>query len=418
MPWWGASSATQPASPIPDASGLSTSSGAWELAQSLSWQAWQQVAPVSAMVQGMVRDGLDKVSEFTSSLLSAPNTSRVVQKAQDHYDRGQAYLRWSGPVVVYPHRVPHAPALDQRMLVSALSLAKVLHDQATQHNGSLEFLAQRPVTVALVAVNLGSFLKPGGVLLRDVCLSPYCVVERGEWHRLIIPAFVHLDLTHLLCNLSACLPDCVHLEESSGSVVFAAELAGLTVGSHLYYVLWAWEQKKILNSKQDYYSVGALGFSSVAFAMNVVAGERSSNRSFLVGGFYIPSRYVWALQLALNQLCAPESSFPGHICGVIAGLTVVYVVDPVLHLLQIRYSNPWADEYNGPGPQTRFYGAGTTGGRVIVTDSNARSSRAAWWRNWALSLASQLGMVLLATGVYAIARSRTSSRQPVNHWKW
>ncbi len=42
---------------------------------------------------------------------------------------------------------------------------------------------RRPVTLLLVAANVALFAVPGGVPLRDVCLSPYAVVELNQWAR-------------------------------------------------------------------------------------------------------------------------------------------------------------------------------------------------------------------------------------------
>jgi hypothetical protein len=40
-----------------------------------------------------------------------------------------------------------------------------------------------PVTSALVSALLLVFTRPGGVMLRDVALSPYCVIDRKEYWR-------------------------------------------------------------------------------------------------------------------------------------------------------------------------------------------------------------------------------------------
>ena len=40
-----------------------------------------------------------------------------------------------------------------------------------------------PTTMYLTLACVGIFFKPGGVLLNEVCLSPYCVVQKKEWAR-------------------------------------------------------------------------------------------------------------------------------------------------------------------------------------------------------------------------------------------
>ena len=44
-------------------------------------------------------------------------------------------------------------------------------------------LLEAPVTLVLVLGNLAVFSMPGGVPLRDVCLSPFCVIEKKQWAR-------------------------------------------------------------------------------------------------------------------------------------------------------------------------------------------------------------------------------------------
>lgn len=48
-------------------------------------------------------------------------------------------------------------------------------------------------------------------------------------------AFVHIDATHLISNLTAALPDLIQLEQQEGSAVLAADLALITIMSHLLY---------------------------------------------------------------------------------------------------------------------------------------------------------------------------------------
>lgn len=50
-------------------------------------------------------------------------------------------------------------------------------------SSSSSYLSIPPVTAALVSVLLLVFSRPGGVALREVALSPYCVIDRKEYWR-------------------------------------------------------------------------------------------------------------------------------------------------------------------------------------------------------------------------------------------
>jgi hypothetical protein len=158
-------------------------------------------------------------------------------------------------------RVPVPVEWDSRHVVALLEFARVINAHLTHHHqlqlaqaahhphssssssssnqctdSSTSFgPALPPVALALVAANLIIFFKPGGVLLRDVSLSPYCVLDRKQWYRLATAAFVHVDATHLITNLTAALPEVLLLEEVQGSGPLLADLALLTLLSHLLY---------------------------------------------------------------------------------------------------------------------------------------------------------------------------------------
>lgn len=72
-------------------------------------------------------------------------------------------------------------------------------------------------------------------MLRNVSLSPYCVIDRKEYYRIVTAAFVHVDATHLITNLTAALPDCLYLEDQEGSKALLGDLMLLTLLSHSLY---------------------------------------------------------------------------------------------------------------------------------------------------------------------------------------
>lgn len=58
-------------------------------------------------------------------------------------------------------------------------------DSSSSSSGGDGDLTLPPVTAALVTGLLLVFTRPGGVALRDVALSPFCVVDRREYWRCV-----------------------------------------------------------------------------------------------------------------------------------------------------------------------------------------------------------------------------------------
>eukprot|EP00878_Enallax_costatus_P021654 GHUV01022941.1.p1 GENE.GHUV01022941.1~~GHUV01022941.1.p1 ORF type:complete len:364 (+),score=118.20 GHUV01022941.1:297-1388(+) len=208
----------------------------------------------------------------------------------------------------------------------------MLNEHARSSDGSAH-VTLPPITAATCLLQLVVFFKPGGVLLSEVSLSPYCVVDKKQYYRLITAAFVHVDATHLITNLTAAVPDCIELEQQCGSAALAADLAVITLTSHALYVGFAWLQKIMFYKRYNYYSLVTVGFSGVLFGLKVWAGFKRGGAVY-IWGVPVPSRFSWVPTLALTHLCAPEASFPAHIAGVAAGILRAYCWEPVLTCLR------------------------------------------------------------------------------------
>lgn len=79
-------------------------------------------------------------------------------------------------------RVPLPVEWDSRHLVSLIELGRMLNEHARSSDGSAH-ISLPPVTAATCLLQLLVFFKPGGVLLREVSLSPYCVVDKKQYYR-------------------------------------------------------------------------------------------------------------------------------------------------------------------------------------------------------------------------------------------
>lgn len=362
----------------------------------------------------------NRISSLAASVTGAEGGKVAVPAGlRSRLDSGLAAWRWSpfGQSSVVP--LPPPPLSDPRMALTALVFAKVLLDEAQEHERHFRAsssgaaassgppLPVPPVTCTLALAAAWRYFNP--VLLREVCLSPFCVVERSEAARLWGCALVHLDAAHLLSNLAVLLPEAAALERQEGSGAFAGDVVALTGLSSALFVAWAVLDKELFHRPNTYYAVGAVGLSSLAFALQVVRGE--SRRGTLVSalGLPLPAQWGWVAQLALTHVAAPDASFAGHVCGVLAGIAHVYLLRPALRLL---FGPPSSNSNTAGGaPRPRFYGSGTTSGRPV----GRSQSQGGMGRTLRAALG-QLGLVAAAVAVYALASQRRQT-QPMSNWR-
>ncbi|GLI59565.1 hypothetical protein VaNZ11_001471 [Volvox africanus] len=369
------------------------------------------------------------VDRLASSIGFPTESSRIEQLLRPPVDRTIAALRWSnfGRSIVVPFAAP--PLDDPRMVITILGLANVVYNELGEHqrqrqlnsvsrsgSASHSELPLPPVTLALIAASVWRYFNP--TLLREVCLSPYCIVDRQETSRLWTACLTHLDAPHLMSNLASLLPDAAALERQEGSGPFALDVAVLSTLSSGLFVGWALFEKEVLRRTTTYYAVGAVGLSSLAFALQVVADETHAGGDRRCLGLPLPSRFSWVLSLGFTHLVsAPDTSFAGHMCGVLAGIAHVYLLRPALRaLLHAIGAGGGGVREGAAGQRPRFYGAGTLSGRPVSGGYTASGggAGAGHWRSLRGALY-QLGLAAGAVLVYAHASQRRQ-RQPLSNW--
>ena len=59
------------------------------------------------------------------------------------------------------------------------------------------------IVLVIIIVGISYFAFQNKNLIEKLILSPYLVIHRNEWHRIITHAFIHANWTHLLFNMIA-----------------------------------------------------------------------------------------------------------------------------------------------------------------------------------------------------------------------
>jgi rhomboid domain-containing protein 1 len=134
--------------------------------------------------------------------------------------------------------------------------------------------------------------------------------------------FYHLSETHLFYNMTSLLWKGVQLEMSVGSAGFASMVAAL-LGLSQGITLLLSKGLLLLGDETSYFSQAA-GFSGVLFGMKVVLNAWSDDFVYL-HGMVIPSKYAAWAELILIQAIIPDSSFLGHLGGILAGLVYLWL---------------------------------------------------------------------------------------------
>ncbi|KAK9513008.1 hypothetical protein O3M35_001299 [Rhynocoris fuscipes] len=163
----------------------------------------------------------------------------------------------------------------------------------------------------------------------DICISGKKVLYDRNYKTLILSCFEHGDDMHLYYNMISFLIKGRSLEPLYSSANFALLLAIISLMTSSIYVALAYS---LFNVTQDYSILNScsIGFSGVIFALKIITTDNATGESF-VSGFRVPTKYVaWAELIAIHML-VPNSSFLGHLAGIIAGL--LYVKTPLKRII-------------------------------------------------------------------------------------
>ena len=180
-----------------------------------------------------------------------------------------------------------------------------------------------PVTLAAVALQayiyFASPLSPTAACLAPLrAASALAAGTRGAvdqaLRRALAAPLHHADDAHLYYNMASLLVKGADLEARLGSARFAAVLVGLAVLTQAVYIALC----LALRSREC-----GVGFSGVLFALKALACAEAPGTT-RVGGVRVPTTAAAWAELVLIALVAPETSFLGHLAGIIAGTLCVY----------------------------------------------------------------------------------------------
>lgn len=202
-----------------------------------------------------------------------------------------------------------------------------------------------PVTLATVAANVLIYLRVLNPYIKafirspsiqKVCVSSAHVWYKGDWPRLLLAAWFHLDEWHLYYNMVSFVSKGISLERTLGTPYFAYLLLVFSALTNGLLVVLNIGLAELL---EDYSYIGscAAGFSGVIFALKVLTTYYTPvENQRIMGLFTVPSRWACWVELVLIQLIVPRASFTGHLAGILIGLA--YVKGPLKLLMDAMWS--------------------------------------------------------------------------------
>ncbi|CAI5708250.1 unnamed protein product [Hyaloperonospora brassicae] len=152
-------------------------------------------------------------------------------------------------------------------------------------------------------------------------LCPDRILYKFELMRIVASGLIHVDEWHLYHNMISFLWKGYNLEHKLGSVRFLLTVGLLLVLSHTLVVVVALVLATCFQIPDPLHQC-SVGFSGVLFALKVLLNHDSPAFSF-VHGFRVPTKYAAWLELVVIYLLVPQSSFVGHMCGILAGYMCV-----------------------------------------------------------------------------------------------
>lgn len=224
-----------------------------------------------------------------------------------------------------------------------------------------------PVTLVTVAINALIYMKliPKTLIrlpsVHGACTSNNLVLNEKQWLRLCTSSFYHLDDMHLYYNMASFIWKGMKLENKMGSKKFAIVIALFSVLTQIVMLAVNKVFAEIFANEQYLYTCAA-GFSAVLFSLKVLTTHNSDDNVSVMGmPMSVPSRYACWVELLLIHFLVPNSSFTGHLSGILVGL--LYTLGPLKKVVKaIKYvlSNSWVNS-GRPAPARYTHQAEATG---------------------------------------------------------
>ncbi|EZA47701.1 Rhomboid domain-containing protein [Ooceraea biroi] len=171
----------------------------------------------------------------------------------------------------------------------------------------------------------------------EVCISAVKIFKYKDWRSFFLSNFEHGSDMHLYYNMISFMLKGSYLEPIYGTANFVLLLVILSTGCSVMYVTLGYALTQ-LTGDYAYFTTCAIGFSATLFALKVLALCEEHDRLHNINGFQVPSKLAVWVELILIHLLVPNSSFVGHLGGILVGCLYSYtfvgrIIDNTIHAI-------------------------------------------------------------------------------------
>lgn len=171
----------------------------------------------------------------------------------------------------------------------------------------------------------------------EACISAIKIIKYKDWRSFFLSNFEHASDMHLYYNMFSFILKGAYLEPIYGTINFVLLLVILSTGCSVMYVSLGYMLMQ-LTGDYGYFTTCAIGFSATLFALKVIVLCEEHDRLHNVSGFIVPSKLSVWVELILIHLLVPNSSFVGHLGGILVGCLYSYtfvgeIIDNLIHMI-------------------------------------------------------------------------------------
>jgi len=169
----------------------------------------------------------------------------------------------------------------------------------------------------------------------DVCISAAKIFKYKDWRSFLLSNFEHGSDMHLYYNMISFILKGSYLEPIYKTPNFVLLLVILSFGCNAMYGCLGYMLMQ-LTGDYKYFTTCAIGFSATLFALKVIVICEERDRLHNINGFQVPSKLAVWVELILIHLLVPNSSFMGHLGGILIGCLYSYtcfgeIIDNMIH---------------------------------------------------------------------------------------